>query len=236
MYERAVYRLMAFTYHDIVSDSALRISALIGVQSVALNTTFLTRPLTQANFQSTVFPFEPVKTAVQMCEGKLVRAIANSNDPLRDYLASTTAALAHKAALPSLDVNSKQIVGVWGDVHDSTNGKPCRPNTLANIQRIVDNAGSRYLLQSYFFNRTRQRIYHTRTNVIIDCCFYDGAAQKTAIDNDSAVLLPVALKEAYVNGTVAMFVRDDEFVLQSKEYRTNFQNALDSFAPVQLAA
>jgi hypothetical protein len=227
---------MAFTYHDIVADAAIRISALIGVDSAALNTTFLVRPLTQANFQSTVFPFEPVKTAVLMAEGKLARAIANSNDSMRDYLHSTTAALANQAQLPSLDVNGKQIIGVWGDVHDASDGKPCRPNTLANIQRIIDNAGSRYLLQSYFYNRTRDRIYHTRTTVKIDCCFYDAVTQETAIDNDSAVLLPFASKEAYVNGAVTMFVRDDEFVNQSQLYRANFQNALDSFVPVQLAA
>lgn len=227
---------MAFTYHDIVADAALRISALIGVESAALNTTFLVRPLTQANFQSTVFPFEPVKTAVLMAEGKLACAIAHSNDPMRDYLHSTTAALANQAQLPSLDVNGKQIIGVWGDVHDASDGKPCRLNTLPNIQRIIDNAGSRYLLQSYFYNRTRDRVYHTRTTVKIDCCFYDATTQETAIDNDSAVLLPFASKEAYVSGTVAMFVRDDEFINQSARYRENFQNTLESFVPVQLAA
>lgn len=229
---------MSLTYHDIIADAALRISALIGVESAALNTTFLVRPLTQANFQSTVFPFSAVKTALQMAEGKLARAVANSNDPMRDYLHSTTAVLANQAQLPSLDINGKQIIGVWGDVHDAVDGKPCRPNSLVNIQRIIDNAGSRYLLQSYFYNRTRDRIYHTRTGngVKMDCCFYDGDAQQTAIDNDTVVLLPFATNEAYVSGTVAMFVRDDEFVNQSKEYRANFQNTLESFVPVQLAA
>lgn len=227
---------MALTYHSIIADSALRISALIGVESAALNTTFLTRPLTQANFQSTVFPFAAVKTALQMAEGKLARAIANSNSPMRDYLASTTAALVHKAALPSTDTAGKQIIGVWGDVHDASDGKPCRLNKLENIQRIVDNAGSRYLLSSYFYNMTRQRIYHTRTSVIVDCCIYDGAIQQTAIDNDSAVLLPFATEEAYVNGTVAMFVRDDEFAVQAATYRASFQDTLDSFVPVKLAA
>lgn len=227
---------MPLTYHDVIADSALRISALIGVESAALNTTFLTRPLTQTQFQSTVFPFSAVKTALQMCEGKLARAAAGSNDPMRDYLASTTASLVNEAALPSLDVNGKQIIGVWGDVHDATDGKPCRLNKLENIQKIVDNAGSRYLLEYYFFNRTRQRIYHTRSAVKMDCCFYDGDAQQTAIDNDTAVLLPFATQEAYVNGTVAMFVRDDEFAAQAKTYAEYFQNTLDSFVPVQLAA
>lgn len=224
------------TYHDIIADAALRISALIGVESAALNTTFLTRPLTQTQFQSTVFPFSAVKTALQMWEGKLARAVASSNDPMRDYLASTTAALANEAALPSLDVNSKQIIGVWGDVHDATDGKPCRLNKLENIQRIIDNAGGRYLLEYYFFNRTRQRIYHTRTNVKIDCCFYDGDAQQTAIDSDTAVLLPFATQEPYVSGTVAMFVRDDEFATQAALYRGYAQDTLSGFVPVQLAA
>lgn len=227
---------MSLNYHDCLASAALRISALIGTDKSALETTFLVRPLTDANFQSTVFSFTSIKYSLRMAEEKLVRAIAASNDPMRDYIASTTAALANQAALPSLDINSKQIVGVWGDVHDASDGKPCRLNKLENIQRIIDNAGNRYLISEYFYNRTRQRIYHTRTGVKIDCCFYDGDAQTTAINNNTAVLLPFATEEAYVNGTVAMLVRDDEFSNQSKEYRANFQSTLESFEPVPLAA
>lgn len=227
---------MALQYHDILASAAIRISALIGTQMAALETTFLVRPLTSANFQSTVFTFTAIKYSLRMAEEKLARAIANSTDPMRDYLASTTAALSNQAALPSLDINSKQIIGTWGDVHDASDGKPCRLNKLENIQRIIDNAGSRYLISEYFYNRTRQRIYHTRTSVKIDCCFYDGAAQTAAIDNNSAVLLPFVTEEAYVNGTVAMLVRDDEFMAQSARYRENFQNTLESFVPAQLAA
>lgn len=227
---------MSLNYHDVLASAAIRISALIGTDMAALETTFLVRPLTSANFQSTVFTFTAIKYSLRMAEGKLARAIANSNDPMRDYLRSTTAALANQAELPSLDINSKQIIGAWGDVHDASDGKPCRPNTLPNIQRIIDNAGSRYLLQSYFFNRTLQRIYHTRTSVKLDCCFYDGDAQTTAINNNTAVLLPTISEEAYVNGTVAMMFRDDELKGQAAQYAQYFQNTLDSFVPVQLAA
>lgn len=220
---------VALTYHDLVSDIALRISALIGVDSAALNTTFLIRPLTQANFQSAVFPFEPVKDALQMAEGKLCQAIANTgNHPWRDYISSTTGNLANKASLPSLDANSKQIIGIWGSVYDASDGKPCKENQLENIQRIVDNSGSRYLMSHYFYRLDGQRIYHTRTNVKIDCCFYDGDAQKTAIDADGSVLLPYALEEAYVCGTVALLMRDDEFAGLASRYAAYFADALQS--------
>ncbi len=222
---------MSLTTHDVIASAALRISALVGTQMAALETTFLVRPLTSANFQSTVFNFSAIKRSFAMCEEKLCQAIANTgNHPWRDYLSSTTGNLAHKAALPSLDVNSKQIIGIWGSVYDVTDGKPCRENQLENIQRIVDNSGSHYLMSHYFYRIDDQRIYHTRANVKIDCCFYDGDAQKTAIDGNTAVLLPYALEEAYVCGTVALLMRDDEFMNQAARYAEYFNNTLQSIS------
>ena len=223
---------MAITYHDLVADSALRISALVGVTSTALNTTFLVRPLTQTNFQSTVFTFESVKSAIQMVEGKLVRAIAGNRKSIyRTYIKSTTATQSSGDVLPSINSSNKQIVGAWGNVHDATNDKPCRPKKLEVIQRINDNAGSRYLLQHYYFNIDGQRIYHTRSGgVVLDCCFYDGPTQQTAIDADSAILLPVAFYEAYVSGVVALLVRDDEFVGQAQTFSNYFNTTLTDVA------
>lgn len=222
---------MSLNYHDCLASAAIRANALIGTQMAALETTFLVRPLTSANFQSTVFPFTAIKYSLRMAEEKLCQAIANTgNHPWRDYLSSTTSSLANFASLPSLDVNSKQIIGIWGSVRDASNGVACKANQLENIQRIVDNTDSRYLMQHYFYRIDGQRIYHTRTGVKIDCCIYDGDTQTTAINANTAVLLPFILEEAYVCGTVAMLFRDDEMMSQAQSYASYFNNTLASIA------
>lgn len=222
---------MSLTYHQVLASAAIRISALVGADMPALETTFNTRPLTSANFQSTVFTFSAIKRSLQAAEEKLCRTIAtNRSSVYRDYLASTTGSLANVAQLPSLDTGSKQIIGVWGSIKDATDGRPCRLNKTENIVKIVDNIGSRYLLSYYFYAIESQRIYHTRTNVKIDCCIYDGDAQKTAIDSDTATLLPYAFEEAYINGTVTMMERTDEFVAQAGIYADYFKDDLDKLA------
>lgn len=222
---------MALQYHDILASAALRINGLVGVQPAALNTTFLVRPLTQTQFQSTVFPFEACKYSLRMAEEKLCQAVANTgNHPWRNYLTSTTANLVHKATLPSLTTGSKQIIGIWGSVYDGSDGRVCTEKPLQAISRRVDNPGTFYKVGAYWYKIDGQRIYHTRTNVKIDCCFYDGDAQATAIDGNTAVLLPYALEEAYISGTVAMLVRDDEFTKQASQYAAYFKDTLDSIS------
>lgn len=212
-----------------LASTALRISALTGTLSGALETAFNVRPLTTTQFQSTVFPFTAVKYALINAEEKLAHAIANtSGHPWRRTLGTVTANIANEAALPIQSASAKQIIGAWGSVYDATDFTVCTKKPLAVIRRRVRNAsyfptGSNI----YHYDIDDRRIYHTRSNVVIDVCVYDRADQLTALTSNAFMLLPDVLDEALVCGAVASMVRDDEFSGQASIYAAYFASTLE---------
>lgn len=217
---------MALNYHEIVAASALRVSALTGTLTAALETTFVTRPLTTAQFQSTVFNFSAIKQAVVNAEEKMAHAIANTpGHAWRASLAGATSTLANAAAIPTVSSASKQIIGKLGSVYDGST--VCTSKPLAVIRRRVRNANSFFRAPVYHYAIDDRRIYHTRPTVVIDVCVYDRAVQIALVDSNGAILLPEVLEEAYICGTVSMLVRDDEFSGQAATYRQYFENTLE---------
>ncbi len=198
-----------------------------GVTPSALNTTFGTRPLTVADFKSSVFPFDACRDAIVQAEEQLATAIANTpNHPFRPYLRSQTASLAHGAPLPTTDSAGRTIIGSWDSVRDASDQRVCTEKTLQEVQRKVDNAGSFYKRQYYYFKIEGARIYHTRPNVAIDCCVYDRAARKTAVINNDPILLPDALEPAYISGALSLLIRDDEFTEQAAFWLQHFRDSV----------
>jgi hypothetical protein len=222
---------MSTPWHDLLADTAIRINALIGTAAGALETTFLVRPLTSANFQSTVFSFTDVKYALINAEEKLAHAIAStSGHPWRatPVFAGVTASIANEAALPAVSsIGAGQIIGELGSVHDATDGTVCTEKPLAVIRRRVRNAASFPTGSNiYHYHIDGNRIYHTRTNVVIDVCVYNRATQLAALTGNADILLPDVLGEAYVCGAVSYLVRDDEFTGQAELYRAYFNDTL----------
>lgn len=220
---------MSTPYHDILSSVGIRISALVGTLGPALETAFTTRPLTTAQFQSTVFPFSACKFSIISAEEKLAHAIANtSGHPWRASLAGVTASLANEAAIPVTSSAALQIIGALGSVYDATDGTVCTKKPLAVIRRRVRNAAAFPTGSSiYHYDIDGRRIYHTRTNVVIDVCVYNRATQLAALTANSNMLLPDVLEEALICGAVAFMVRDDEFASQSSIFAAYFANTLE---------
>lgn len=216
---------MATTYNVIERQCAIRINALIGIQPSDLATTYSTVPLTNTNYQSAIFIRDSVLDAMLNTEGRLAATIAQTgNHPLRAYLMSVTAALVNGDELPSIDVNSKQIIGVWGSVQDSSDGKVCRRKSLAEIQRRIRNAGSAHVVPVYWFEMDDLNIYHTRTSVTAKVCVYSRTVQAAAIVANGPMLLPDTEADAMVEGTVAQLVRDNAFMEQARLYRDYFDS------------
>src|SRR5438034_2764124 len=138
--------------HEVLSSIGLRINALTGVTSATQETAYTTRPLTTAQFQSTIFPFSAIKRAQLIAEKRLSEAIANvGGHPWRQYFADQTAALAHKAQMPSLSASSKQIIGIWGSVFDATDGIECTEQEAEAIRRRNRNANSFFRTPAYSY-------------------------------------------------------------------------------------
>ena len=210
------------TYHDIIAGVGLRIDALVGAQAATLQTTYTTRPLTSADFQSTIVPFAAVKNGIQYAESKLCNAIAETGDhPWQANIISRTASLVNGDSIPAVDRNSVKIIGIYGAVRDVTDPtRACFPKSIAQIERWLNN--SFWVVQPYYFKMDGNRIYTTADSVTIDVCVYDADAQATAIDDDDDILLPGTLEEAYVCGALAYCLRDNEFITQSQAFKNYF--------------
>jgi hypothetical protein len=214
---------MSIPYHDIVASVALRINALAdSTLPDELQTAFTTRPLTSANFDSSIFPFDDIKGAVKKAVATFKLAIANKGGhPWRNYpgLASVTDFVNNGGDLPGQDENGLSIIGVWGTVFDATDNRRLIEAPLDQIMR--SNALTTiYLLEQYKFKIDDQKLWHTRpiSRVKIKVCIYDGITEQEAIDNNDDMTLPDVLEPAVMSAAIGMLVRDDEFMGQAGMY------------------
>lgn len=223
---------MATSYNSVIRQAALRIQAIAGTTSTALEASYTTSPLTATQVDSADFSLSTLKDTCLLIEEKLANAIANvGNHPWRRVLQSQTADIAHEAQIPSTNAASDQIIGVYGAVFDSTDGTQCTEMAMDDIRVAVRNANSWLLVPIYGYKIDGGRIFHTRTNVKIDVCTYNRTTRQTAIDTlTNPILLPDVLEEAYVCGMLSLLVRDDAFMPQAQVYRGYFQDTLNSIA------
>lgn len=214
---------MSVPYHDIVASVALRVNALANATLPAdLQTAYAVRPLTSANFDSSIFPFDDIKGAVKKAVATFKMTIANKGGhPWRNYpgLASVTSFVNNGGDLPGQDEDGLSIIGVWGTVFDSVDNRPLIEAPLEQIMRRNAQA-SIYLLDQYKFKIDDQKLWHTRVNdrVKIKVCIYDGLTEQEAIDNNDDMTLPDVLEPAVMSAAIALLVRDDEFMGQASQY------------------
>ena len=214
---------MSYTYHDIAAAVGLRVNALVGTDLVELQVTYSQRPLTDEVFDSSIYPFGAVRDAILNAEQKLAEAIAFSADrTLRAYLRSETAALTSGADLPSLDSASDPIIGNFGAVLDGSDQTKVLTRMPVAVVRNRLLAPGIYLVPAYQYALASGQIIHTRTTVILECCVYNAATQANLFDADEDILLPDTLAEAYINGALAMLVRDDENTQQASIFAGYF--------------
>lgn len=226
---------MPLTYFDIMAAVAIRINALDGSDPAELQDIYSQRPLTNEMFQSTVFPFNAIRDAIIEAEGKLCQAIGKSADRLlRGYIGSQTDELASGDELPTLDENGVNIIGDFGAVIDADDPKILCTRMPLPVVRRRNQAPALYLLDGAMFALDGTRIIHTQENVVLECCIYDATTQSEAFDQGSTILLPDSLADGYINGALAMLVRDDEFMDQSGRFATYFATTLAGIPAAQM--
>lgn len=177
---------------------------IAGETVATLGTAYVVTPLTNAELRSPYWALAEIYDAVLATQADLVHAIASTpNHPFRANFASRTAALAHRAQLPAVDVNSKPIVGVLGTIYSivgSTVGQRCAEKDVASIEKIV-NSGAYTASQYHYAAVENGRIYHTRENVAIDCCQYAHNDETANIAGAATNMrLPDVLASALVCG------------------------------------
>ena len=233
------------TYHTLAAATALRINALgsdlnPATDPVELQQVYSQRPLIDELFGSSVFPFNSVRDSLIACEGKMANAIGHSLDKsLRAFLRSFTLPLNTGAELPSQDVNGVPIVGNFGACYDAADNTIMLTRKTVPFVQTILRSPLNYIVPLYHYALAVNRIIHTTDQVFLECCAYSAEAQTDAFDANQEILLPDYLFEVYINGSIALLVRDDEFVqqaTQAAQYFTTFLNSLPPAVGEQQAA
>jgi hypothetical protein len=216
---------MSLTYQQLLHDVALRMNALVGAQFAALQTTYTTTPLTQANFKSADWPFDSFRDAIIMAEETVAQAIASTpSHPWRAYLDSQSASLANGVALPSIDTSSNPIIGVYGGVVDTGDGKPCTRQPIEVVRRTVQETWRLYPL--YIYATDGNRIYHSRPSVRLNVCKYNQTTQLTAFAANGNSVLPDAARSVIVAVAVSLMLKEKSNVDGAALYSTYAEAAL----------
>lgn len=222
---------MATTWTIIQRQVAARLNAIEGAQSSTAESNYATNPITSTQIDSARFPFTMISDACLQAEAMIAQAIANTaNHPWRRLIAGTTSNIAHEGALPSTSSGGLPILGALGNVRDATDGTPCTEKPLEIITMRVENPGSFWTLPVYFYKIDDGRVFHTRTNVVIDCCIYDGAAARSDLEANGNIKFPDTAVPAYVAGALASALKDEEFVTQAQYYQQVFDTMLQVYA------
>lgn len=222
---------MSVPYHTIIRQAAVRISSIVGVTATALDSAYLTSPLTATQISSTDFTIGMQKDAVVNVVGRIIRTYASvPNHPFRAYNISQTANIAHKGVIPSTNSASVPIVGVYGAVRDASTGQELTEQPIQIINTIVDDTDSFLKGEYYYFKQVSDRLWHTRTNVVMDVCTFSASNELTTIANNGNAPIPDACIDIAVAGLIAQYVIDDEYTAQANMYGNYFENCLSQMA------
>ncbi len=219
---------MAVPYNNVVRQAALRINAITGAVAATLETNYIANPV--ASFQSAIFPKTAIYDAVITTEEKLATAIADTGDhPYRSYLLSETATLATGDDMPATDASGVPIIGIYGSVMDAVDESYICTEQPTEVVRRWKSLSSYLKIGVYYYAMDGNGITHTRADgVKVQVCVYSASVQRTSLAANGNILLADALEEAYVAGTVASLVRDDEFTGQAAVYRNYFNETINS--------
>lgn len=215
------------TYQQILHSVALRANALVGSQAAALETTYSTSTLTSANFESADFPFSSFRDAILQAEEDFVTAVAMTGQhPWRGFIRGVTVPLTSNSVLPFVDSNSTRIVGVWGAVYDSSDNTTLVEMPVDVIIRRVRNANSHYVTPVYYYKIDGNRIIHTRTTVVLECCVYSRFDQLTAYNAGANILLSDTSEPGIVARALSFIFRDGVYAEQAAVWRRYSDEAL----------
>lgn len=218
---------MGVPYSVLIRNVAVRINALTDATLPAALESVYTGAMNATTVQeSSIFPFSAIRDAILQSEQKLAQTIAETKDHAwRQKLISQTEPLANNATLPSVDENGLSIIGLYGDVFDSTDNTVLSRQPAEVIRRRLRTPAI-WKIPVYLYDMVGDSITHTRTNVRVEVCVWDYLNQQSAIEANDDMLLPDVLEEAVICGAITMLVRDDEWLAQGSQYATYFTDAL----------
>lgn len=214
---------MSVSTHVILREAAVRCNALVGVLPAALELTYASLPLTDADFQSSIFPFTAFLDQETGSIARFADIISSvGNHPWRSFVGLTvTSTLASGDVVPSVASNNDPIVGIYGSVLDADDQTiVCTEYPEQVVRRRALNP-TIWTIPVYGFKMSGDGITHTRpTGVVVQVCTFNWDTVAALVAANGDLPLPDSLANAICYDMVGAIVRDDEFMAQAQVYRS----------------
>lgn len=164
---------MSLSWNVIKQKVANRLGAIAGPTAVLADANYLAT-ISTSTVIGPAFTPAMIEDALVAGLGRIVEAIASMPlNPERTGFTSQTAALASGDLMPRTDSSGVVMVGVMGAVRDSSNSRVLEVTDLDKVRSFARHSATVYNdFDSYWYALDGQRLYHTRTNVVIDVCTY----------------------------------------------------------------
>lgn len=219
---------MAETWDKIQRQVLLRSNQLQADTAASLAANYVVPDIgdTEMGDRATEFPKVAVDDAILNAADRLVGMIGmDKNSPFRNYFAGVTSNVASGAVIPAVSSFAKNRVGVIGDVRDSATGKKL---VAKEYQDVIGIPNMTIMCEPHWYYTDNVRIWHTRTNVVIDIVTWDKLDQLSAMaDNPRGDCpFPEELHEALVCGALSYIFRGDFNTGQVEIWRKYFEETL----------
>jgi len=210
----------------ILRQCFIRIGAYQG-QAAAIEASYLlTDPSTNA--KSASFTKSVLLDGLVGIEQEIAGVVGGQDEhPWQNIIHDVTASITSGARIPSVGISTAtaKIIGKYHEVRDAAS--PFRPLTndltVADIRELSLNPAAMFKSDIYSFARERERLYHTRTNAIIDVSVYDYDVRKAAIFADGELLFTEA-QDCYFSGLMSLLMNTDALLTElSKMYAPRYQ-------------
>lgn len=220
---------MAETWDKIQRSVILKANELRADSATSVATAYATVLIgaTQLGDRAIEFPFTAINDAILDASGKIVATIGgNPQCPYRSSFQDQTNNISSGGSITELSQSGAPIAGVINTVRDATTNK-----ALEMKPRAVVTGYSNLTLKisPYYYYTDNVRIWHTRTNVVADCCVWDRAAERYWLESTFTrgdCPFPSPLHEVLIAGSLAMLFKDTFNNEQVQMWHTYFADSL----------
>jgi hypothetical protein len=232
---------MANEWAQVVREVASRMNAIAGATAAIAESNYNTSPIGPAVIDDASYHYSMLLDACANAEQMIAQAVATANNhPWRhvlnkgQLLGVSGAGLAHGALIyakpdspPGTRVQVTDCLGLGPVMSAASGGKILREAPIEDIQRRVDNPGTFFVKQVYFYRIQDDRIFHTCPLAFIDYYSYDKQTDTVAkyLANGS-ILFPHTAIPAYVAGALSMLLKEEEYAGQCQYYAAMFAGML----------
>lgn len=194
---------MATSFSIVIREVAKHLNAYKSGSASTVQTDYTIATPTVTQVVDPFFSLDFIKDKIVDAHGRLSLEIANVRaHPWRTWINnSVTVSIASGAALPLVAANTESIVGAWGQVLNG--GTLMTEAALERVQQYLYDTSDFIAPNLYYIDGGY--VYHTASNVTINCCTYERSAIVTLIGTTPPgnIALPDVLVDALVAGAVA---------------------------------